>query len=174
PEDIGQTMITGPFGPVPLSHVARIVPTEGRYSIRHDAGQRRISVTFNVEGRSLQAAVDEAKAKIAASVKLPAGLDLEFAGAAEEAAAAQEELLLYSAFALVLILMILFVSFHWRRNSWLVLANLPFSLIGGILAIAACRLELSLGAVVGLVTVFGVSARNAILLLAHYEHLVLV
>ncbi len=68
--------------------------------------------------------------------------------------------------------MILFVSFHWRANSWLVLANLPFSLIGSVLAIAVTGLGISLGTVVGLVTVFGVSARNAILQLAHYEHLV--
>ena len=68
--------------------------------------------------------------------------------------------------------MILFVSFHWRANSWLVLANLPFSLIGSVLAIAVTGVGLSLGTVVGLVTVFGVSARNGILQLAHYEHLV--
>src|SRR5258706_250044 len=68
--------------------------------------------------------------------------------------------------------MILFVSFHWRANSWLVLANLPFSLIGSVLAIAVTGIGISLGTVVGLVTVFGVSARNAILQLAHYEHLV--
>jgi Cu/Ag efflux pump CusA len=73
---------------------------------------------------------------------------------------------------LALIVMILFMSFHWRANSWLVLANLPFSLIGSVLAIAATGLGISLGTVVGLVTVFGVSARNAILQLAHYEHLV--
>jgi len=67
--------------------------------------------------------------------------------------------------------MILFVSFHWRVNGWLVLANLPFSLIGSVLAIAVTGIGISLGTVVGLVTVFGVSARNAILQLSHYEHL---
>ncbi len=69
-------------------------------------------------------------------------------------------------------MLILFVSFHWRANSWLVLANLPFSLIGSVMAIAATGIGISLGSVVGLVTVFGISARNAILQLAHYEHLV--
>jgi Cu/Ag efflux pump CusA len=64
------------------------------------------------------------------------------------------------------------ISFQWRANSWLVLANLPFSLIGSVLAIALTGIGISLGTVVGLVTVFGVSARNAILQLAHYEHLV--
>ena len=81
-------------------------------------------------------------------------------------------MLLYTGFALVLIGMILFICFQWRSNTWLVLANLPFSLIGSVIAIALIGGGLSLGAMVGLVTVFGVSARNAILLLAHYEHLV--
>jgi Cu/Ag efflux pump CusA len=81
-------------------------------------------------------------------------------------------MLSYSGMALALIVVILFMSFHWRTNSWLVLANVPFSLIGSVLAIAVCGIGISLGAVLGLVTVFGVSARNAILQLAHYEHLV--
>jgi Cu/Ag efflux pump CusA len=80
--------------------------------------------------------------------------------------------MLYSGLALALIVMILFVAFHWRANSWLVLANLPFSFIGSVLAIAVTGVGITLGSVVGLVTVFGVSARNAILQLAHYEHLV--
>jgi Cu/Ag efflux pump CusA len=71
-----------------------------------------------------------------------------------------------------LIGMILFICFHWRVNTWLVLVNLPFSLIGAVAGIALMGGGLSVGAMVGLVTVFGVSARNAILLLAHYEHLV--
>jgi CzcA family heavy metal efflux pump len=171
-EQVSQLMIAGPFGPVPLSQIARIMPTEGRYSIRHAGGQRRISVTFNVAGRSLQSAVSDARAKIASAVQLAPGQYVEFAGAAAAETQARTELILYSALALILIGMILFVSFRWRAHTWLVMANLPFSLIGGILAIAISGLTLSIGAIVGLVTVFGVSARNAILLLAHYEHLV--
>jgi Cu/Ag efflux pump CusA len=103
---------------------------------------------------------------------LPAGFVLEFTGAAEAEQHTRNELALYSALALALILGVLFVSFHWRANSRLVLINLPFSLIGGVLAILVSHIGISLGSVVGLVTVFGVSARNAILQLAHYEHLV--
>ena len=171
-EELSSLMITGPYGPVPLSQVARILPVQGRYSIRHDGGQRRVSVTFNVTGRALQTVVAEARAKIADSVMLPSGVFLEFSGAAEAENTARTELLAYSSFALILIVMILFICFRWRNHAWLVMANLPFSLIGGIFALALCGLTLTLGAMVGLVTVFGVSARNAILLLAHYEHLV--
>ncbi len=171
-EALSKLPITGAFGPVALSQVAHIFPTQSRYSIRHDGGERRVSVTFNVEGRSLQSVVSDAKAKIAADVGETNGVYIEFAGAAEAETAARTQLMLYSGAALVLILMILFACFHWRAHPWLVMVNLPFSLVGGIFAIAAAGLTLTLGAMVGLVTVFGVSARNAILLLAHYEHLV--
>lgn len=172
PQELGKLLIPGPLGPVPLSQVAHLELTQDRYSIEHDGGQRRISVTFNVSGASLQKVVAEAKRRLAQAVTLPAGVFVEFAGAAEAEDQARTELILYSALALALIVLILFVAFRWRANSWLVLANLPFSLIGSVLAITVTGIGLSLGAIVGLVTVFGVSARNAILQLAHYEHLV--
>jgi CzcA family heavy metal efflux pump len=171
PELLSSLMIASPFGAIPLSQVARIMPTTTRYTIAHDGGQRFVSITFNVVGRGLQATVDDAKAKVAA-LKMPPGVYAEFSGAAAEQTASRNQLLLYTAFALVLIGMILFISFHWRANTWLVLVNVPFSLIGSVAAIALIGSGLSVGAMVGLVTVFGVSARNAILLLAHYEHLV--
>ena len=113
-----------------------------------------------------------ARAAISRSVSLPPGVFIEYTGAAEAERQTRNELLVYSGLALGVILMILFVAFRWRVNSYLVLANLPFSLIGSVGAIAATGIGISLGSVVGLVTVFGISARNAILQLAHYEHLV--
>ena len=172
PAQLARLLIASPLGPVPLSQVARVNVTQDRYSIEHDGGQRRVSVTFNVRGGSLQAVVQEAQRTIAAAVALPAGVYLEYTGAAAAEQQTRNELILYSTFAMALILVILFISFHWRINSWLVLANLPFSLIGSVFAIAITGVGISLGTVVGLVTVFGVSARNAILQLAHYEHLV--
>jgi CzcA family heavy metal efflux pump len=172
PELLGRLMLSGSLGAVPLAQVARIHSAQDRFSIQHDGGQRRVSVNFNVEGRALQDVETEARATIAKSVSLPRGVYLQFTGAAEAARQTQTELAMYSALALVVIVMILFMAFHWRSNTWLVMANLPFSLIGSVAAIAISGIGLSLGAVVGLVTVFGVSARNAILLLAHYEHLV--
>ncbi len=172
PDRLSQIMIGGPLGPVPLSQVARIGLSEDRYSIEHDGGQRRVSVTFNVSGASLQSVVERASQQIAAKVALPTGVYTEFSGAAQAELRTRTELMVYSVLALGLIIMILFIAFHWRANSWLVLANLPFALIGSVAAIAVTGIGLSLGTVVGLVTVFGVSARNAILQLAHYEHLV--
>jgi CzcA family heavy metal efflux pump len=172
PTQLTDLTIATPLGPVPLSQVARITATEDRYSIQHDGGQRRVSVTFNVNKGSLASVVQQAQQAISRNVKLPPNVFIEFTGAAAAEAQTRTELLLYTSLALALILMILFMSFHWRANSWLVMANLPFSLIGSVLAIAATGIGISLGSVVGLVTVFGVSARNAILQLAHYEHLV--
>ncbi len=172
PARLSQLMIESPLGPIPLSQVAHVVSTQDRYSIEHDGGQRRVSVTFNVGKGALQGVVRQAQREIAGSVKLPRGVFVEFSGAAQAESETRTQLLLYSGLALGLIVMILFVGFHWRANGWLVLANLPFSLIGSVFAIAVTAIGISLGTVVGLVTVFGVSARNAILQLAHYEHLV--
>jgi CzcA family heavy metal efflux pump len=172
PALVGQLMIASPVGPLPLSRVADVQYTTDRYTIQHDAGQRLVTVTFNTSGGSLQSIVDEAKRAIAQSIVLPPSVYVEFTGAAAAEQRTRDELLLYSALALGVIVLILFVSFHWRINSWLVLANLPFSLIGSVLALWSTGLGISLGTVVGLVTVFGISARNAILQLAHYEHLV--
>ena len=172
PELVSQLMVPTPVGPVPLSHIARVTPTEERYSIEHDGGQRRISVTFNSGGGSVSNLVTQARQAINKSVRMPAGVYLEYTGTAAAEAQTRTELLLYSVLALALILTILFLAFHWRANGWLVLANLPFSLIGSILIIAISGIGISLGTIVGLVTVFGISARNGILQLAHYEHLV--
>jgi CzcA family heavy metal efflux pump len=171
PELVGQLLIPTPFGPVPLARVAHVAATEDRYSIEHDGGQRRISVTFNSGGGSVTDLVVQARRAIDSSVRLPPGVYLEYTGAAAAEAQTRNELLLYSSLALTLILTILFLAFRWRANGWLVLANLPFSLIGSILIIAVSGIGISLGTIVGLVTVFGISARNGILQLAHYEHL---
>jgi Cu/Ag efflux pump CusA len=171
-DDVAGLKITGAFGPMLLSQVARVHLAQDRYAIQHDGGQRQVSVAFNVNGRALQDVVDDAKAVIAKSIQLPAGVFVEFAGAAEAERQTRIELMLYSTFAFAVIVMVLFTAFHWHANAWLVLANLPFSLIGSVFAIAVSGIGVSLGAIVGLVTVFGVSARNSILQLAHYEHLV--
>jgi Cu/Ag efflux pump CusA len=83
PDQLGKLLVAGAYGPVPLSQVARLSLSEDRYNIEHDGGQRRVSVTFNVSGRSLNDAVDEARQRIAHSVALPTGTFLEFTGAAE-------------------------------------------------------------------------------------------
>ena len=171
-EEIGSLTIASPLGPVPFRNVAQINPAQGRANILHEGGQRRVTVTFNTEGRPLQDVVNDAKAAVAKAVPRQQGLYLVFAGQADAEKTARIELAGYTAATLLLIVLILFLCFKRPAHPWLVLINLPFSLIGSILAIGLSGVGLSLGALVGLVTVFGVGARNSILLLAHYEHLI--
>ena len=170
-ETIGRLVVQSPFGPVRVAQLADVAPAVGRSQVRHLDGQRRVTVTFNVEGRDLQGTVADARARIAALEPLPAGLFVRFAGEAEAERQARLEIVLYAAFALVAVVLLLFLCFRRHAYPWLVVANLPFSLLGSIAAVGITGIGLSLGTLVGLVTVFGVSSRNAILLLAHYEHL---
>jgi CzcA family heavy metal efflux pump len=171
PEDLQNLMIPGPFGPVPLKQVCKVRYGTDRYDVTHEASRRFVSITFNSQGRDLSQVVAEAEARVS-RIQMPPGFYVQFTGAAQAAASTQRQLLLYGALAVGTILVVLMVAFRWRANAWLVLINLPFSVIGSILAICVSGVGLTLGSAVGLVTVFGISARNAILLLAHYEHLV--
>jgi Cu/Ag efflux pump CusA len=130
--------------------------------------------------RDITSFVTEAKRAVAAKVQLPAGTYVVFSGAAEAQAKATRELLLNSGIAAVGILMLLIVVLGNWRNLVLVLANIPFALVGGVLAIWLIGLfdpedaRLTIGALVGFVTLFGITTRNSIMLISHYEHLVTV
>jgi Cu/Ag efflux pump CusA len=157
---------------VPLRELADVDLTEGRAMILHDGARRRQTVTCNVEDRDVASFVDDAKRRVTAEVRLPAGTYVAFTGAAEQAAGARQDLLLRSGLAGVgIVLLLSLVLTHWR-NLLLVLANLPFALVGGVVAIYFHERLLSLGALVGFVTLFGITTRNSIMLVTHYEHLV--
>ena len=172
PEQLGALTVTGPLGLVPLSSVTHIVPSSGRYRIEHENGDRFVAVTFNVSGRSLQSVAAEVQDRIARDVAPAAGVRIEVTGAAAAEQQTRLEMAAYSALFLAGVILILLAAFRWRANPWLVMANIPFCLLGGIAAVYCTGIGLSLGALVGLVTVFGISARNAILLLAYYEVIV--
>lgn len=180
PEAVGNLALTGASGRrVALREVADVFLTSGRFSILHEGARRRQIVTCNPAGRDVQSFVADARRAIAARVSLPPGMYVEFAGAAAAQRAATHELLLHGAIALVGILLLLSIVLgHWR-HLLLVLVNLPLALAGGVLAIYVVgALEgpeagaLSMGALVGFVTLFGITTRNAIMLISHYEHLV--
>lgn len=122
--------------------------------------------------------VADAKKAVAAKVSLPAGTYVEFGGAAQAKEKAQRQLLLNSAIAAVGILLLLSVVFHNWRNLFLVLANIPFALVGGVLAVwlssvvAPDESSLTIGSLVGFVTLFGITTRNSIMMISHFEHLV--
>jgi Cu/Ag efflux pump CusA len=105
-------------------------------------------------------------------VKLPGALYLEWGGTAEAESAAHRELLLHFIGAFVLVLMLLSLVFPRANHIALVLANLPFALVGGVLAVFAGGSLLSIGSLVGFVTLFGITTRNSIMLISHYQHLI--
>ncbi len=155
-----------------LRDVADIFPAAGRASIRHEGGRRRQVITCNTQGRSVTEVVAEAMQAIAKKVELGKGIQLVFTGAAEAQAEAHRNLAASSVLALVLVVLLLWIVFRSGRNVALVMVNLPFAVVGGVVALWISGLSVSLGALVGMVTLFGVSTRNAIMMLSHYEHLV--
>jgi CzcA family heavy metal efflux pump len=154
-----------------LRDLAQVYVGTGRAAIRHIGGQRFGVVTFNAGSRAIGPVASDVEATLAATA-LPKGLWLELGGEAVAQRATQRDLVSFTLVALGLIALLLTAAFERRVLSALVMMNLPFSLVGAIAALAVTGQTLSLGALVGLVTVFGISARNSILLLAHYEHLI--
>ena len=157
---------------VSLDELADIRHQSGRYVILRSGAQRVQTVTGNVAGRDLASFFDELKQRVNDEVTLPRASYLEFTGAAAERAASQEELIVHSLLAGVGIMLILFMALKSARNTLLVLVNLPFSLVGGVLAALVTGATLSLGSLVGFVTLFGITLRNSIMLVSHYQRLV--
>jgi CzcA family heavy metal efflux pump len=172
---IGELPLRAPDGVyVPLNRVADLRATSGLYEIQHQGGRRRQAVTLDVEGRDLESFVRDARREIAAKVKLPSGTYLEFSGAAEGQAQAQRDLALKALFAGVGIVLLLSVVTRNWRNLLILMVNLPFSLVGGVVAAFLAGGVLSLGSLVGFVTLFGITLRNSMMMISHYEHLVAV
>ena len=179
PEALGALMLRSSQGTLlPLRELAEIYPTSGRFSILHEGARRRQTVTCATSGRDVSSFVEEAKRQIAAKVNFPAGVYVAFSGAAQAKDKAQRELLLHSAIAAVGILLLLTIVFHNWRNLLLLLVNVPFALVGGVLAvwlssvISPGQSSLTIGSLVGFVTLFGITMRNSIMMISHFEHLV--
>jgi len=155
-----------------LRDVADMAETAGRYEIDHLGGQRLQIVTAEVPGGDVASFVAAARRAVAAHVRSPPGVYLEFAGSAEAQAQSRRDLAIHSLIASAGVILILAViTKHWR-NLVLVLLNIPFALVGGVLAVFASGAILSLGSMVGFVALFGISLRNSIMMIAHYDHLV--
>lgn len=170
--EVGALLLRNPAGGwVPLRAVADVYQGTGRYVVLHQGGQRVQTITSNVAGRDVAAFVGDAQRRIAA-LTLARGNSVAFTGTAQAQAQARRGLLLDSALVAVAITLLLWMAMGHARNLLLLLANLPFALVGGVLAVLAFGGALTLGAMVGFVTLFGISLRNAILLLSHYRHLV--
>jgi len=172
PETIGRLLLRNAAGLcLPLSELAEVDLTSGRYVVIHENTRRRQQVTCNVEGRDLASFVSALKRTIKSKVSSPPGVSVSYGGAAEASGKARNELLFHSVVAAAMIILLLSLVFENSRNMLLVLVNLPFALAGGVLAAFLAGGSLSIGSLVGFVSLFGISMRNSILMISHYEDL---
>ncbi len=174
-ETIGELQVRSQSGTyLPLKELAAIQMTSGRFAVLHQGGRRVQAVTCNVTGSNIAAIVAEAKRRIMSQVSFPSDVYVEFSGTEEAQVRGQRDLIFHACLAAIgIILLVSVIAGHWR-NTLLLLVNLPFALAGGVVAIMMTGKTMSLGSLVGFVTVFGITLRNAIMMLSHYQHLVAV
>ncbi len=173
PEDLAKLPLKTPDGlTIPLTEVATILQVDGRYNILHQGAQRIQTVTCNVRDRDMGDFVKELKFRVLNEIEFEAGAYPEFTGAAIEQAKAREDLILHSLVAAIGVLILIYMAVGRVRYVVIMLLNLPFSLVGGVIAVLLTGATLSVGSMVGFVTLFGITVRNSIMLISHYRYLV--
>lgn len=172
-DDVKSLMLKTPEGAmVRLDQVADVYASSGRYAVLRSGGRRVQTITCNVSNRDVASFVGEAKQLVTQQAKLAPGDYIEFGGAAQAQAQAARKLWVNSLMAAVAITLMLWLALGQIRNVALALLNMPFALSGGVLALALSGGGLTLGSLVGFVTLFGISLRNAVMMISHYESLV--
>ena len=171
-DEVRDLMIdTGDGQQVPLSYVADIRSTTGPNTISRENVKRKIVISANVEGRDLRSVVSDIQARIDRGIQLPEGYHVEYGGQFESAQAASRTLTLASAVALVVIFLLLYHQFRSAKEAGVILINLPLALIGGVFSLLLTTGEVSIPAVIGFISLFGIATRNGMLLISHYQHL---
>ncbi|MDX9854656.1 MAG: efflux RND transporter permease subunit [Tenuifilaceae bacterium] len=156
---------------VSLEQVAEIKSVTGPSSISRENVQRKLVVSANVAGTDLSTAVKSIRETIEANVKLPEGYRIEYGGQFESEAAASRTLLLTSLLAIFIIFLLLYQEFKNATLAGIILLNLPLALIGGVFAVYFTSGFVSIPAIIGFITLFGIATRNGILLVSNYQHL---
>ncbi len=156
---------------VPLEQVAEIVSVSGPSSISRENVQRKIVISANVAGRDLRGVVQDIQKNINNSIALPEGYRIEYGGQFESEAKASKTLMITSILAVLIIFLLLFQEFKNFKLAGIILLNLPLALIGGVFAIHFTSGILSIPAIIGFITLFGIATRNGILLVSHYQQL---
>ena len=171
-ETIGNILLTTPTGAlVPLGELAKIELREGPALISREGLQRRIYIGFNTLGRDIESIVGEAQAKIARQVEVPTGYHLMWGGSFENMQRAMARLKIIVPITIGLIFLLLFASFQSVRHAALIILNLPFALIGGIVALWVTGEYLSVPASIGFINLFGVAVLNGIVLVSYINQL---
>lgn len=158
-------------GKVPLGNLADIRSVSGPNTINRENAVRRLVVSANVDGRDLRGVVNEISDKVSANVEMPQGYHIRYSGQFESEAAASRTLALTSLLALAIILMLLYGEFRDFRESLVILINMPLAMIGGVLILVITGGELNIPAIIGFISLLGISTRNGMLLISRYNHL---
>ena len=156
---------------VPLSYVAEVVSAMGPNTISRENVKRKIVISANVADRDLRSVVNDIQEKIDSSVKLPEGYHIEYGGQFESEQAASRTLALTSFMSIIVIFLLLYHEFRSVKESAVILINLPLALIGGVFALVVTTGEVSIPAIIGFISLFGIATRNGMLLISHYNHL---
>ena len=156
---------------VPLSYVADVVSAMGPNTINRENVKRKIVISANVADRDLRSVVNDIQNKIDSSVQLPEGYHIEYGGQFESEQAASRTLALTSFMSIVVIFLLLYHEFRNVKESAVILINLPLALIGGVFALLITTGEVSIPAIIGFISLFGIATRNGMLLISHYNHL---
>ena len=171
-ERIRDLMINdGEGNPIPLSYVADVVSSSGPNTINRENVKRKIVISANTDGRDLRSVVNDIRERVDASIELPEGYHIEYGGQFESEQAASRTLLLTSLMSIVVIFLLLYMEFHNPLQSGVVLLNLPLALIGGVFALRLTTGEVSIPAIIGFISLFGIATRNGMLLLNRYNQL---
>ncbi len=171
-EKIRNLMIdTGDGQKIPLNYVAEIRSAMGPNTISRENVKRKIVISANVADRDLRSVVNDIQAQVDAQIKLPEGYHIEYGGQFESEQAASRTLALTSFMSIVVIFLLLYHEFRSMKESAIILINLPLALIGGVFALLITTGEVSIPAIIGFISLFGIATRNGMLLISHYNHL---
>ena len=154
---------------VPLSYVADVVSSMGPNTINRENVKRKIVISANTSGRDLRSVVDDIRKRVDDEIRLPEGYHIEYGGQFESEQAASRTLLLASLMSIVVIFLLLYVQFKNGVQSAIILLNLPLALIGGVFVLLCTTGELSIPAIIGFISLFGIATRNGMLLISHYN-----
>jgi len=170
-DDVRELMIDTPEGRIPLSYVADVTSTMGPNTISRENVKRKVVISANTTGRDLRSVVEDIQERVADRITLPEGYHIEYGGQFESEQAASATLLLTSLMSIIIIYLLLYIEFKSARESAVILLNLPLALIGGVFALLLTSGEISIPAIIGLISLFGIATRNGMLLISNYNRL---
>ena len=156
---------------IPLSYVARVESSMGPNTINRENVKRKIVISANTSGRDLRSVVNDIQTRVNEKIQLPEGYHIEYGGQFESEQAASRTLLLTSLMSIVVIFLLLYMQFRNASQSGVILLNLPLALIGGVFALLCTTGEVSIPAIIGFISLFGIATRNGMLLISHYNTL---